>query len=109
MPEFNDQISEQEAIDLYDSEVWKSLTYRQRAEFQIYTRRLCMPFDVFCDAVEKTLGRPVFDIEFGLNLEGLRRELRGEQAAPSFQEIMDMIPAENRFVAWCGPDKGERS
>jgi hypothetical protein len=34
-----------------------------------------MPFDVFHEAVEKTIGRPVFTHEFGVNANGIRAEI----------------------------------
>lgn len=92
------QISEEEAIALAKSEFWQTLSHRERAEFQLFTDQLCMPFDVFHEAIEKTLGRPVFTHEFGLDVEGLRRELMGERPAPTFDEIIGMIPADKRVV-----------
>ena len=57
-----------------------------------------MPFDVFHKAVEETLGRPVFTHEFGLNLDGLCKELAGEQKAPTLQQIVELIPEEKRLL-----------
>lgn len=55
-----------------------------------------MPFDVFHKAVEDTLGRPVFTHEFAGT--SIMEELRGEKAAPTFEEIMNLIPVEKRIV-----------
>jgi len=66
--------------------------------FQLFEDRLCMPFAVFHEAMEKALERPVFTHEFALNYDGLCRELLGEQPAPTFEEIMDLIPAEKRVL-----------
>jgi hypothetical protein len=91
-------MTKDQAIALYDSKFWEEMTYEQRARFQLFEERLCMPFGVFHEAVEKALGRPVWTHEFGLNSDGLRRELLGETAAPSMQEMIDLIPAEKRII-----------
>lgn len=88
------QLTTEEAIALGESEVWKTWTLQQRAVFQMVQECLCMPFGDFHEAVEKTLGRPVYTHEFGLNREGLQKELAGIQGAPTMDEIMALIPAE---------------
>ncbi len=87
-----------EAVALYDSKFWEPMTYLERARFQLFEPRLCMPFDVFHEAVEKALGRPVWTHEFGLNWDGLGRELTHCSPAPTMQEIIDLIPAEKRII-----------
>lgn len=94
----NRTITREHAIALAESEFWRDMNYRERAEFQLFTDKLCMPFDVFHEAIEKTLGRPVFTHEFGLDHDGLKRELMGERAAPSFDEIIGLIPADKRVI-----------
>lgn len=80
------------------------MTLRERALFQMNTPRLCMPFDVFHEAVEHALGRPVFTHEFGLNYKGLLAEMNGEKVAPTFEEICALIPAEKRLLV-ISPEK----
>lgn len=92
------QLTKEQAIELAKSKAWKEMTFRQRAEFQMLQRLLCMPFDVFHEAVEKTLGRPVYTHEFGLNQDGLMAELFEGKEPPTLQEIMEMIPAEKRII-----------
>lgn len=91
-------MTQEQAIKLHDSKFWESMTYRQRAEFQLFEERLCMPFTVFHEALEKTLGRPVYTHEFAYFLDGLKKELMGERPAPSLGEIIEMIPADKRIV-----------
>lgn len=91
-------LSEESAIKLGESGFWKDMTYRERAGFQMFEERLCMPFAVFHEAVEKSLGRPVFTHEFGLNWGGLQDELLGEADPPSLQDILALIPEEKRIV-----------
>lgn len=57
-----------------------------------------MPFGVFHESLEKALGRGVFTHEMALNRQGLLNELRGLVPSPSFDEIMDLIPADKRII-----------
>ena len=91
------ELTEEQAIALAVSEFWKDMSYQARAEFQMNTERLCMPFDVFHEAMEKALGRSVWTHEFALNPEGLRKELTGEAEPPTFKEIMNLIPEDKRM------------
>jgi hypothetical protein len=90
----NDQLTREQAIAFGESRAWESMSEAQRARFQIEQNRLCMPFDVFHRAVEKTLGRPVWTHEFGLNRDGLRAELAGTGPAPTMKKIIAMLPAD---------------
>lgn len=91
-------MTEQQAIALHNSGFWETMTYRQRAEFQMHEERLCMPFDVFHKALEETLGRPIFTSELGMNTAGIKRELMGDAPAPTMEQIIEMIPAEKRVL-----------
>ncbi len=92
------QLTKEQAIELAENEAWKDMNFRQRAEFQILQDKLCMPFDVFHEAVEETLGRPVYTHEFGLNHDGLMAELFEGKEPPNLQEIIEMIPAQKRII-----------
>jgi hypothetical protein len=91
-------MTEQEAIAMYESKFWENLTHKQRAQFQINEERLCMPFDIFHEAMEKTLGRPVWTHEFSLNQAGLQAELNGECGPPTIDEIVGMLPPEKVVI-----------
>lgn len=91
-------ITKEQAIALSKSNFWETMTPKEIALFQMFEERLCMPFEVFHKAITEALGRPVYTHEFGLNREGLKKELLGEKAAPTFNEIMDLIPAEKRLL-----------
>ena len=56
-------MTRKEAIAFAGSDAWKSMTYAERAALQVHEEFLCMPFDVFHEAVENVLGRPVFTHE----------------------------------------------
>lgn len=91
-------LEKEQAIALYESKFWETMSFKERAVFQINEPLLCMPFDVFHEAVEKTLGRPVFIHEFGLNYQGIKNELMNGAPAPSFDEIINLIPKENIII-----------
>lgn len=91
-------MTKEEAIKLHDSKFWEDMSYEERAKFQLFEPRLCMPFDVFCEAMEKTLNRPIWTHEFGLNYEGLKKELLGEMAPPTMEDIINMIPEDKRVI-----------
>ena len=67
------QFTKEQAIEFSEKRNWEPMSYQERAKFQIEQKLLCMPFDIFHEAIEKTLGRPVYTHEFGLNMEGLRK------------------------------------
>jgi hypothetical protein len=87
-------MTREQAVALAESKFWEHLTFAQRARFQINEPLLCMPFAVFHEAVEKTLGRSVWTHEFGLNYEGIKAELNGECGPPTMTEIIGMLPPE---------------
>ena len=91
------QLTEEQAIVFAENKCYKGMTYRQIAEFQIEQDRLCMPFNVFHEAIEKTLGRPVFTHEFAFR-DVIRKELYGEKEPPTFEEICALIPKEKLIV-----------
>jgi hypothetical protein len=93
-----------QAIKLHDSGFWKAMSYRDRAMFQLFEDKLCMPWPVFHEAMCKALDRPVYTHEFGLNREGLQKELLGELPAPSLEEILDLIPQEIRVALISQPN-----
>ena len=48
-------MTEAEAITLADSKFWETMTMRERAVFQMFESRLCMPFSVFHEAIDEAL------------------------------------------------------
>ena len=94
-------MTKEDAVKLAESNFWESMSYKERAIFQINEPKLCMPFDVFHEAVEKTLGRPVYTHEFGLNYEGIKSEIMNGAPPPTMEEIINMIPKEKRLLVVC--------
>ena len=91
-------IGKENAIELYNSNWWEGLSYQEIAGVQLFTVELCCPFDVFHEAVEKSLGLPVFTHEFGLNYGGICKEFLGEKESPTMDEILNLIPQEKLIV-----------
>ena len=94
---FDGQVDEQTAIAINKSGIWKDWTNYQVVRFQLFQRRLCMPFDRFHEAIEDVLGRPVFSHEFAYS-DNLKIEFLGEKDAPTIDEIISMIPPEKLIV-----------
>lgn len=91
------ELTREQAVALYHSNFWVDMSPRQIAEFQLSTPWLCMPFDVFQKAVETTLGRSVWTHEFA-DQKQLLTELYGDRPAPTFAEILEMIPEGKRVL-----------
>ncbi len=91
-------MTKEEAIALFESKFWESMSHEDRAMFQICEPLLCMPFNVFHEAVEKTLGRPVYTHEFCLNMQGLKKEILGDKQSPSIEDIINLIPESKRII-----------
>ena len=92
-----EQFTKEQAIAFGENKLYEPLSYRERAELQLFQNKLCMPFDVFHEAITKALGRPVFTHEFAFRDE-LIKELNGEKDAPTLEEIINLIPAEKRVL-----------
>ena len=87
-----------EALTLFDARWWESASDREIAGFQLYESKLCCPFSRFHEAVEKTLGRPVYTHEFGLGMDQLKAEFEGRATPATLEQIINLIPAEKRIV-----------
>ena len=94
------QMTKEQAIKFHDLELWKDMTDSQIAELQLLQDRLLVPFTVFHKAIETSLNRPVFTHEFGLNREGLLKELLGESKTPTLEEIIGLLPKEKTIVVF---------
>ena len=67
------QVSEEKAIELAENVNYDNWTSKEIFLFQISQEKLSMDFDIFHEATEKVLGRPVFTHEFA-NTEKLLNE-----------------------------------
>lgn len=80
-----------EAIALANTNWWINQPVDVVARFQLAQSLLCMDFCAFHQAVERALRRSVWTHEFG-NAKALLDELNGDKAAPTLQQVIDMIP-----------------
>ena len=93
------QLTKDQAITFYASEIWKDWTHRQIAEFQMLQDKLCIPFGVFHEALEKAIGRPVWTHELGkAGRDSIMAELFEGKEPPTMKEIIELIPAEKRII-----------
>ena len=90
-------IGKDAAIALAATRWWEGLDARAIAERQLFTEELCCPFPVFHEAVESSLGRPVYTHEFALDYAGICREFLGEKQPPTIDEIIELIPEDKRL------------
>ena len=91
------QLTEQQAIAIYESGEWENWDHEQIVRFQLFQDRLCMPFQRFHEAITKVLGRAVYTHEFAFK-QKLIDEYFGISTSPTFQEIMELIPEEKRLL-----------
>ena len=90
-------IGKDKAIELASTNWWELCSPREIAEFQLFTNELCMPFAVFHEAVEKSLGRSVWTHEFAY-IDGIIAEFLGERPAPTIVDILRLIPENKRII-----------
>ena len=91
------QFTKEEAIAFAESGVWKTWTDEQIVRLQLFQGKLCMPFSRFHEAMNKVLDRPVYTHEFAYPDE-LKKEYLGAKKAPTFEEIINLIPADKRII-----------
>jgi len=91
------QLTEEEAIKYAESGIWKNWSAEEIVKFQLFQRRLCMPFIIFHRAIEKVLGRPVWVHEFA-NRKLLIEEYLRLRNKPTMEEIIELIPKNKRII-----------
>jgi hypothetical protein len=88
-----------QAIRMAQSSWWVGMSPRDVAMFQLHERRICMPISKLIDCLQEALGRPVWHHELcSDSIGGLRAELRGDRRAPTFHEIVSLIPEDKRIL-----------
>lgn len=63
----------------------------ERAMFQVCQDRLCMPLDIYMQALCQTLGRPVFSHEIAYP-SLLKSEMLGLANSPTLEQIIALLP-----------------
>lgn len=93
------QLSKDQALAIAESGVWKNWNSEDVVRFQLFQKRLCMDFSRFHEAVNAVFGRPVFTHEFASsNIDNIINEYLDKTQAPTFDEIINLIPAEKRII-----------
>jgi hypothetical protein len=101
------QFTRDEAIAFGNARAWEAMSFVERARFQMYQELLCMPFDVFHEAISKALGRDVWTPELSeANRQRLTDELNKIVAPPTMDEIIALIPEEKRIIIGDVGDRG---
>ena len=90
-------LTQQQAIALHESAFWVGMTEHDIAAFQLAAEKLCMPLDVFKDALEGALRRPVLIHELR-DFDRLKRELSGEAAPATLAEVLALLPSGKRVI-----------
>ena len=91
-PDMNTRsIGKQAAIQMFETEWWKERTTSEIAKFQLFTEELCCPFEVFHQALEESLHRPVTMVELVLCHDDICLELLGEKDPPTDEELVAAI------------------
>lgn len=85
-------LSKEQSLKLYETSFWEELSSVDLVNFQLFEERLCMPFEVFHEAVEKVLGRPVFIHEFGVAYDRIVVQFLNGRTAPSFEDRLNLLP-----------------
>lgn len=91
------QLTREQAIAFCKNKGYEGWTARQIAEFQLQQDKLCVPMYLFHESISEALGRSVFTHEFA-NPKLLLKELNGDRPTPTFEEIVEMIPAGKRVI-----------
>ena len=90
-----EQMTDEQGSTFQHSKRWETMSHRDQATLQLLQQRLWMPFKVFHNAVEKTLGRTVPATELGLNRSGLIEELLEGRTTPALHDILPGIANNN--------------
>ena len=94
------QLTKEQAIKIFNSEIWKDMSDKEIINLQLYQYKLCVPFDVFKDALGRILGRGVYTHEFAgrQGHQNLIDEYLGEKEPPTFKDVIDMIPGVKTII-----------
>lgn len=84
------QITKEEAIFICENKLYEDWNDSEIVKFQLFQKRLAMPFGIFHKAMEKVLKRAIYSHEFA-NSDRLISEYLGKAKAPTFDEILELI------------------
>lgn len=76
------QLTKPQAKALFATKFWEKLTDEQLVRFQLFQKRLCMPFEVFHHALSVVFDRPVYIDEFAYP-----NKLRNEYFGITYEQL----------------------
>ncbi len=93
------QITKIQALNIFHNEKWKRWTDYQKVKFQLYQDRLCMPYTEFRKALTVVFGRSIWSHELSSsNINSMIKEFEKKRKAPTFTEILELIPKDKAIV-----------
>jgi hypothetical protein len=93
------QLTEEEATAFYHGNKWQAWDAKTRAIFQLQQERMCMPFKVFRESIEESLGRKIIPYELLSASDSLLRELQGLADPPSLEDVLALVPPHHKVYA----------
>jgi len=74
-------MTKDEAITLAATKWWEGKSAFEIVKFQVNEEKLCMPFHLFHQAVEKVVGEPVYTHMFGIEefVDYVKDLVKGEE------------------------------
>jgi len=91
-------MNKKQAIARFNSNWWEGKTAKEIVGFQLYEKRLCMPFGLFHKAMEEVLDRPVFTHEFA-DYNALQGEYEGKREYDGLDaSIKRVIPKDTPVI-----------
>jgi hypothetical protein len=105
------ELTEAEAIAMYESKEWESWPMEALAIYQITQKRLCVPIDKFKEAIGFVLDRPIWSHELA-EPDHLIKEYLGNAPKRTFEEIVQLADdltgnSGKVFIANATPGDGE--
>jgi len=91
------QLTKEQAIKFYESNVWKDWSDEEIVRFQLFQRLMSVPFSQFHKSMEAVLNRSIWTHEFAY-WDDLKKEYLGVKSKPTFDEIINLIPEEKRII-----------
>lgn len=76
LPQKNVDNLKKSMLKYKDNHWWESNDLVKIATYQIFEDTLIVDFDKFHEGLEKLIGRPIYTHELGLNVEGIREEVK---------------------------------
>lgn len=92
-------MTKKEAFEKFHTKWWEQCSDDEIVQFQLFERKLCMPWSRFMHALCNVLGRDVFAHELASsNLENIKSELEGKREPPALAEILELIPSDKSII-----------